>query len=110
MTTITLYKNNNAYKGFCVSGHSGYGEAGEDIVCSAISSAVMLTINAITVVEGCKGKTLVKEQPPKVEFILDSEFMENIVAQKMLQAFEVHLQTLAGQHKKFIKISNKEET
>lgn len=33
--------------GFSFSGHSGYAEAGEDIVCSAVSSAVQLTVNIL---------------------------------------------------------------
>ena len=33
---------------FKVSGHSGFAESGEDIVCAAVSSAVQLTVNGIT--------------------------------------------------------------
>ncbi len=32
-------------KGFSVNGHSGYAQAGSDIVCASVSSAVMLAIN-----------------------------------------------------------------
>lgn len=31
-----------------VSGHAGYADAGQDIVCAAVSSAVQLTANLIT--------------------------------------------------------------
>ncbi|MEI3320954.1 MAG: ribosomal-processing cysteine protease Prp [Eubacterium sp.] len=36
MTNITIYCSNNDYVGFRVSGHSGYSEAGYDIVCAGI--------------------------------------------------------------------------
>ena len=36
------------FKGFSVSGHSGYSESGSDIVCASVSSAVMLSCNAAT--------------------------------------------------------------
>ena len=35
-------------KGFRISGHSGAGDSGEDIVCAAISSAAYLTANTVT--------------------------------------------------------------
>ena len=44
MTKVTIFKQQGLYKGFEVSGHSGYADAGEDIVCAAISA---LTINCI---------------------------------------------------------------
>ncbi|NBK78245.1 ribosomal-processing cysteine protease Prp [bacterium D16-76] len=34
--------------GFQMEGHAGMGEAGEDIVCAAVSSAAYLTVNTIT--------------------------------------------------------------
>ena len=42
--------------GFSVSGHAGYADAGEDIVCAAVSSAVQLTANGITEVLGVKAR------------------------------------------------------
>ena len=44
MTNITIYCKNNKYIGICLSGHSGYADEGEDIVCAGISA---LTINFI---------------------------------------------------------------
>ena len=49
MTTITFYKSGGFYYGFEEQGHTGYGESGEDILCSALSSMTMLIINAIEV-------------------------------------------------------------
>ena len=48
MTNITIYCSNNDYVGFRVSGHSGYSEAGYDIVCAGISA---LTINCMNSIE-----------------------------------------------------------
>ena len=53
MTTITFYKSNGIYYGFEEQGHTGYGESGEDILCSALSSMTMLIINAIEVTYNC---------------------------------------------------------
>ncbi len=53
MTTITFYKTDGFYYGFEEQGHTGYGESGEDILCSALSSMTMLLINAIEVSYDC---------------------------------------------------------
>ena len=49
MTTVIFYKTNGFYYGFEEQGHTGYGESGEDILCSALSAMTMLIINAIEV-------------------------------------------------------------
>ena len=45
MTTVTFLTEESRIIGFEVSGHSGYADAGEDIVCAAITSAVRLKVN-----------------------------------------------------------------
>ncbi len=39
--------------GFDISGHSGYAQAGKDIVCAAVSACAMLTCNTVTEFFGC---------------------------------------------------------
>ena len=45
MTTLTLLKSRTKWVGFCCSGHSGYADAGEDIVCAAISALTQFCIS-----------------------------------------------------------------
>ena len=48
MTKITFYQDDSGnIRSFKCSGHSGYAEEGEDIVCAAISVLVINTINSI---------------------------------------------------------------
>ncbi|MBE6631081.1 MAG: ribosomal-processing cysteine protease Prp [Ruminococcaceae bacterium] len=49
MTKITFFKKDGIYYGFRETGHAGYAESGDDIVCAAISAMTMLVINAIEV-------------------------------------------------------------
>ena len=42
MTTVTFLTEGKRIIGFDAKGHSGYAEAGSDIVCAAITSAVRL--------------------------------------------------------------------
>lgn len=52
MTTVTFLTEGKRIIGFDAKGHSGYAEAGSDIVCAAITSAVRLvdaTVNDVLV-------------------------------------------------------------
>ena len=48
--------------GFAVSGHSGYSQAGTDIVCAAVSAIVTMVEATINDVCGAKAKVRVREQ------------------------------------------------
>ncbi len=47
MITVSVYKSQGIYRGFHCLGHAGYGKAGKDIVCSAVSVLVINTINSM---------------------------------------------------------------
>ena len=47
MIRAVIYRGSGAWKGFEVSGHAGYREAGEDIYCAAVSILTFNTANAI---------------------------------------------------------------
>ena len=49
MTKIVFFRSGGVFYGFEEQGHTGYGEAGEDILCAAISSMTMFLINTAEV-------------------------------------------------------------
>ena len=49
MTKIVFYRSGGVFYGFEECGHSGYGEAGDDILCAALSAMTMLIINTVEV-------------------------------------------------------------
>ena len=49
MTKIVFFRKNGVYYGFEEQGHTGYGEAGDDVLCAALSAMTMLIINTIEV-------------------------------------------------------------
>ena len=49
MTRIVFHRRDGIFYGFEEHGHTGYGEAGEDILCAALSSMTMLIVNTIEV-------------------------------------------------------------
>ena len=49
MTKIKFFRSGGSFYGFEEHGHSGYADAGEDVLCAAISAMTMLIINTIEV-------------------------------------------------------------
>ncbi|MCR4794979.1 MULTISPECIES: ribosomal-processing cysteine protease Prp [Ruminococcus] len=47
MIRAEFYEKKGLLTGFRFSGHSGYADAGEDVACAAVSSAVQLTANIL---------------------------------------------------------------
>ena len=60
MTKCEFFTQDDRITGFSVSGHSGYAEAGSDIVCAAISAVVTMAEATINDVCGAKAKVRVK--------------------------------------------------
>ena len=49
MTKITFFMSGGVRWGFEETGHTGYGESGDDVLCAALSAMTMLIVNAIEV-------------------------------------------------------------
>ena len=72
MTTIVFYKTDGIYYGFEEQGHTGYAEAGEDILCSALSSMTMLIINSIEVSYASSVDYTIDEKTADIKLIAKS--------------------------------------
>ena len=49
MTKVVFFRSGGSFYGFEEQGHSGFADAGEDILCAALSAMTMLVINTIEV-------------------------------------------------------------
>lgn len=49
MTKVTFFRRDGVFYGFEETGHAGYAESGEDILCAALSSMTMLVVNTIEI-------------------------------------------------------------
>ena len=72
MTTVRFQMEGERIVGFTVQGHSGYGEAGSDIVCAAVTSAVRLTECAVNDVLGLGASVKIREKEDRKSTRLNS--------------------------------------
>lgn len=62
MTTVTVKKINGRIAEIICDGHTGYGVAGEDIVCAAVSSIVQTAVLGIFSVAGVNAEYKIDEE------------------------------------------------
>ena len=90
--------------GFSISGHSGYAEAGQDIICAAISAVVTMAEATINDVCGAKAKVRVKEADARVTLTLPSSCDEEDTVQAVLSGLLVTLLNLKEQYPDYIEV------
>ena len=69
MTRITFYKSKGVFYGFEEQGHTGFDDAGQDVLCSAISAMTMLIINAIEVSYGSTADYFIDDETTNIKLI-----------------------------------------
>ena len=96
MTTVSFHMEGDRIVGFTVKGHSGYAEAGSDIVCAAVTSAVRLTECAINDVLGLGAAVKVKDKDASVTLRIPGGLSETgeSTCQTLLAALMVHFASL----------------
>ena len=90
--------------GFSVSGHSGYAEAGQDIVCAAISAVVTMAETTINDVCGAKAKVRVGENEARITLKLPKSCDEEETVQAVLAGMMVTLINLQEDYSDFIEV------
>ena len=90
--------------GFSVSGHSGYAEAGADIVCAAITAIVRMAEATINDVCGAKAKVRVKEEDARITLTLPTSCDEEDAVQAVLSGMMVTLISLREEYEDYIEV------
>ena len=87
MTTIRFFRSRGRLTGFTCTGHSGYAEEGEDIVCAAISSAVTLTECILNDAQNVGATYTVDENSTRISLSLDPDAPQYAAAKPVLTGF-----------------------
>lgn len=106
MTTVTFLTEERRIIGFDAVGHSGYGEAGEDIVCAAITSAVRLVNATINDVMGLCASVKVNEDTASISLRLPGGLGQTAesTCQNLLAGLMVYLTELHDEYPEHIEV------
>ena len=111
MTTVTFHSEGSRLTGFQVSGHSGYAEAGADVVCAAVTSAVRLTECAVNDVLGLGAAVKVRERDASLSLKLPGSLGQTneSTCQTLLAALMVYLEQLHEEYPDFVIVYEKDD-
>ena len=102
MTRCEFFTEDDRITGFSVSGHSGYSEAGSDIVCAAITAVVTMAEVTINDVCGAKAKVRVKEADARITLTLPASCDEEESVQAVLAGMLLTLCSLRYDYPDYI--------
>ena len=100
MTTAKFLFSGDTVVSFELSGHSGAGEEGTDIVCSAISSAAYMAANTIIEVMKLNPKAVVRDGYLKIQMNLDDARKSKVITDGLY----LHLSELQNQYPNNLKL------
>ncbi len=101
MINLTILKSNNAITTIQAKGHSGYAVAGQDIVCSAVSTIMQTTLNGLLEVVKADVDYEINEEIP---FMRISVKEDDKQAQILMQSAYLAVKQIADDYKDYIKI------
>ncbi len=104
MTRCEFFTENDRITGFSVSGHSGYSEAGSDIVCAAISAVVTMAEATINEVCGAKAKVRVKDEDARITLMLPTSCDEEETVQAVLAGMMLTLISMRDDYPDYIEV------
>ena len=105
MTTVEFFSNEDGrIQGFCCSGHSGYAEAGADIVCASVTTAVQFAQSTIVDVMGERATSKVDPASAEITFKLPAKCDNEDAVQDVLCGMMSTLLWVKEQYPDYIEV------
>ena len=115
MTKITFFRKDGVFWGFRETGHTGFGEEGDDILCSALSAMTMLILNTLEVAYKCPVDYKIDDRTtditvkclsalPKYE----EDEKKRFAASGLIEGYYYQLKDLVEEYYEFLDVSTEE--
>lgn len=97
--------------GFDLEGHANSAEHGKDLLCCAVSTLAISTVNAITESAGLKDETEFMAREGKLQLFLKTipDPEKRKMAEFSLEAFQYNIEMLAQQYPEYIDIKQRKD-
>lgn len=116
MIKFTFFKRDGIYYGFEEKGHAGYAEAGDDIVCSAVSAMTMLIINAIEVAYASDVEYTINEDTTDIKVVamgalpeFEADERKRFAISGLIEAYFLQLNDMLEEYYDYLDVSEQEE-
>ena len=112
MTKIVFFRSGGVFYGFEEQGHTGYGEAGDDILCAAISSMTMFLINTVEVAYDSKvdyeiedGDTLIRVRAKAALPEFESDDYKRYAVSGIIMGYYLQLSDMLEEYGDYLDVS-----
>ena len=116
MTKIVFFRSGGVYYGFEEHGHTGYGNAGDDVLCAALSSMTMLIINAVEVSYASDVDYHIDEKTTDIRVIVksalpkyESDEKKQYAVSGLIQAYFLQLMDLVEDYYDYLDVKEVEK-
>ncbi len=116
MTKITFFTKNGVFWGFRETGHTGFGEEGDDILCSALSAMTMLLINTLEVAYECPVDYSIDEESADITLTCRSALAEyekdekkQFAASGLIEGYFIQLNDLVDEYFDYLDVDTMEK-
>ncbi len=116
MTKVKFLKKNGVFYGFEEQGHSGFADAGGDILCAAISAMTMLIINTIEVVYSSEVAYTIDEETTDIRLIALDALPEHGAEEKkqyavsgLIESYYLQLVDMTEEYYDYLEVTEQEE-
>ena len=116
MIKFTFFKRDGVYYGFEEKGHAGYAEAGDDIVCSAVSAMTMLIINAIEVAYASDVEYTINEDTTDIKVVargalpeFEADERKRFAISGLIEAYFLQLNDMLEEYYDYLDVSEQED-
>ena len=109
MTDIEIYRDRSgAIIKYIVRGHTGYGEAGADIVCASVTTAALTALNGLTDVVGLSVGYEVRDGYLECILPVEADEKSRFGARVLLDSMLLTFRDLKEQYGNYISITESE--
>lgn len=108
MTEVCIFRTGDNIVGFQATGHAGYAEQGNDIVCSAVSALTQSAVIGLTELLSLDAAVTVKEGDLRCMLNKGVTAHDLEKAQLILKTMYLGLESISGDYDRYLKITEKE--
>ena len=104
MIKVEFFSQEGRRTGFTVSGHSGYAEAGSDVICAAVTAVVRFAEATLNDILGVGAKVRVDEPKAVITLKLPANYEEEEAVQAILDGMMLTLASLRDENPDYIEV------
>ncbi|MBQ2153552.1 MAG: ribosomal-processing cysteine protease Prp [Oscillospiraceae bacterium] len=104
MIKVEFFSQEGRRTGFSVSGHSGYAEAGADVICAAVTAIVRYAEATLNDILGVGAKTRVDAEKALITLTLPASCEDEDTVQAILDGMMLTLVSLRDENPDYIEV------